>query len=255
MIELLFPAFAVSLVLLGIHSYFGLEIIRRGIIFTDLAIGQWAAFGSALSLLLWDGHYLYPVSLAFALLGGSLIGLLSRKGGSHAEPLIGLMYALGIAGVFLLLAKSPHGLEEIQNLMAYDILFTPLAEVGKTALIYASLGALLWFTRKQVGPLREGIFFLSFAATVTSSVKLAGVLVVFVLLIGPALIALYLRLKHPLWVSWGLGLALNFLALLGSYYWDLPTGYAVVAVQALAALIVGSVCTLSGRTLQLADAE
>jgi zinc/manganese transport system permease protein len=247
MIELLWPAFAVSLVLLGIHSFFGLEIIRRGIIFTDLAIGQWAAFGSALCLLLWEGQHLYPVSLAFALLGGGLIGLLSRKGGSQAEPLIGLMYALGIAGVFLLLAKSPHGMEEIQNLMAYDILFTPLAEIGKTALIYAALGTVLVLTRKLEGPLREGIFFLSFAATVTSSVKLAGVLVVFVLLIGPALIALYLRVKHTLWVAWGLGLLLNLGALTASYFWDLPTGYAVVAVQAGAALLVGSVCTLLGR--------
>lgn len=238
MIEILFPAFLISLVLVGIHAYFGLEIIRRGIIFTDLAIGQWAAFGSALTLLWWEGRFLYPVSLAFALAGGGLIGLLSRRGGHHAEPLIGLMYALGIAGVFLLLAQSPHGLETIQHLMAYDILFTPLSAVGKHALLYLGIGVLLFFTRRMHPAWAEAIFFFSFSATVTSSVQLAGVLVVFVLLIGPALIAytLFGAGRTTLFWAWGIGTLLNLLALLGSYLWDLPTGYTVVAVQALVAL-------------------
>ena len=249
MIELLFPAFLVSIVLLGIHSYFGLEIIRRGIIFTDLAIGQWAAFGSALSLLLWNGHYIYPLSLSFALGAGLLIGVLSKRKSQQAEPLIGLMYAAGIAGVFLLLARSPHGMEEIQKLMAYDILFTPLSEVTTTAIFYSLLGGLFFVIRKQQGLLKEGLFFLGFAATVTSSVKLAGVLVVFVLLIGPAVIALSLFRKHLLLWAWGLGTLLNLGALLGSYWLDLPTGYAVVAVQAVAALVIGSLSLLSGRDL------
>jgi zinc/manganese transport system permease protein len=246
-IELLLPAFLVSVVLLGIHSYFGLEIIRRGIIFTDLAIGQWAAFGSALSLLLWDGKFLYPLSLGFALGAGLLIGALSKRRSAQAEPLIGLMYAAGMAGVFLLLARSPHGMEEIQNLMAYDILFTPLSEVGKTALLYSCLGVFLLWMRHKKGLLKEALFFLGFAATVTSSVKLAGVLVVFVLLIGPAIIALSLFRKHTLLWAWGLGTLLNLAALLGSYWLDLPTGYAVVAVQAVVALLVGSLSLLSGR--------
>lgn len=256
MIELLFPAFLISVVLVGIHSYFGLEIIRRGIIFTDLAIGQSAALGSALTLLLWEGRFLYPVSLAFALAGGGLIGLLSRRGGHQAEPLIGLMYALGIAGVFLLLAKSPHGLEAIQNLMAYDILFTPLAEVGMTALLYLGIGLLLFFTRHMQGEVGENLFFLSFAATVTSSVKLAGVLVVFVLLIGPALTALsLLGTRHTLFWAWGLGTFFNLLALLGSYFLDLPTGYTVVAVQALVALAVAGGKLLAGQNLPLSETE
>ena len=159
------------------------------------------------------------------------------------------MYAAGIAGVFLLLARSPHGMEEIQKLMAYDILFTPLSEVTNTAIFYSLLGGLFFVMRKQQGLLKEGFFFLGFAATVTSSVKLAGVLVVFVLLIGPAVIALSLFRKHLLLWAWGLGTLLNLGALLGSYWLDLPTGYAVVAVQAVAALVIGSLSLLSGRDL------
>lgn len=245
MIELFLPAFLVSVVLLGIHSYFGLEIIRRGIIFTDLAIGQMAALGTAIALLFFDGQHIYLVSLGFALTAGLLIGALSRRE-KNVEPLIGLLYALGISGVFLLLSRSAHGMEEIQNLMAYDILFTPMSEVLKTAGIYTVLGVLLWVNRRFLqGLWQELSFFLIFAATVTSSVKLAGVLVVFSLLVAPALLASYLPVhKHKLWWAWGLGTLINLGAMMLSFYLDLPTGYSVVFVQTLMALFVGvmSIC-------------
>lgn len=254
MLELFLPAFLVSVVLLGIHSYFGLEIIKRGIIFTDLAIGQLAALGSALALVLGYESWLYPISLGFALCGGLLIGLLSRRE-QNVEPLIGLLYAMGISGVFLVLTRSPHGMEEIQKLMAYDILFTSLPEVGKTALIYAGLGVVLWLTRKLSGLPRELAFFLTFAATVTSSVKLAGVLVVFALLVSPALMALYLPFKHKLFWAWGLGTGVNLGALLLSFYADLPTGYTVVFVQTAAALLLGCLMVLFKRPLLVLNAD
>ncbi|PKL77940.1 MAG: metal ABC transporter permease [Candidatus Melainabacteria bacterium HGW-Melainabacteria-1] len=248
MIELFLPAFAVSVVLLGIHSYFGLEIIRRGIIFTDLAIGQMAALGTAVALLLFEGHFVYPVSLAFALLTGLLIGLLSRRE-RNVEPLIGLLYALGLAGVFLLLSRSPHGVEEMQNLMAYDILFTPLTAVGQTAVLYAGIGLVLWLTRNLQGLARELIFFVCFAATVTSSVKLAGVLVVFALLVAPALLAAYLPVRHKLATAWLLGTLVNLAAMALSFYADLPTGYTVVFAQTLVALLAGLTAIACGRSL------
>lgn len=249
MIEILLPAFAVSVVLLGIHSFFGLEIILRGILFTDLAIGQLAALGSAVSLLFFEGRWLYGWSLGFALLGGLLIGLASRRE-RNIEPLIGLLYALGLSGVFLLLSRSAHGMEEIQNLMAYDILFTPMSDVLKTAALYAGIGVILWLSRKLTGLWRELVFFLSFAATVTSSVKLAGVLVVFALLVAPALIASYLPMRHKLAWAWVIGTVINLGALALSFKADLPTGHTVVFVQAAAALITSLIALLLGRQLE-----
>lgn len=237
MIELFLPAFLITIILVGIHAYFGLEIIRRGIIFTDLAIGQLAALGTAISLLFWDGAYLYPLSLGFALTGGLLIGFLSRRE-QNVEPVIGLLYALGLSGVFLLLSRSAHGMEEIQKLMAYDILYTPMSDVFKTAVIYVGLGTVLFLIRQRQGLGRELLFFMTFAATVTSSVKLAGVLVVFALLVGPALMASYLPGKHKLWIAWALGIGVNLAAILISFYMDLPTGYTLVFVQALIAILV-----------------
>lgn len=254
MIEIFWPAFAVSIVLLGIHSYFGLEIIKRGILFTDLAIGQLAALGSAIALLCFEGRHLYACSLGMALAGGLLIGLASRRE-RNIEPLIGLLYALGLAGVFLLLSRSAHGTEEIQKLMAYDILFTPMEDVIKTAAIYLGLGGVLWACRRLSGLWRELVFFLTFAATVTSSVKLAGVLVVFALLVAPALVAAYLPFKHKLPIAWAVGTAVNLAALYVSFKADLPTGYTIVFAQAAVALIAALIAIAAGRSLNPLSAE
>ena len=138
MTDILLSSFFLSVVLLGIHSFFGLEIIKRGIIFTDLAIGQMAALGAALSILLFEGHYLYPISLAFALIGGIAISFSAKRTVSH-EAFIGLLYAFGISSVFIVLSKSSHGIEMFDRLMASDILFTPLSDIIETAIDLCSL--------------------------------------------------------------------------------------------------------------------
>ncbi len=176
--DILISAFFLSVVLVGIHSFFGLEIINRGIIFTDLAIGQMAALGASVSILFLDGEFLYPISLAFALLGGISISIAARRT-NKLEAFIGLLYAFGIAGVYIILSKSSHGMEMFQKLMASDILFTPFNDIWRTALIYAAIGLILTvFYRKITGFAKDALFFTAFAVTVTSSVKLAGVLIV-----------------------------------------------------------------------------
>jgi zinc/manganese transport system permease protein len=233
MTDILASAFFLSLVLLGIHSYFGLEIIKRGIIFTDLAIGQMAALGAAVSILFFHGEQMYLISLAFALAAG-LLNSIAFKRVEHPEAFIGLMYALGVSGVFILLSKSPHGTEEFQNLMAADILFTPFSEVLRTAILYSFLGIFIYFVlHKTKGALRDILFFTTFAVTVTSSVKLAGVFVIFALLIGPALIALRSRTKRPVIVSWIIGIIVNLAAITVSFQFDFPTGYTIVFFHAL----------------------
>ncbi|TAL37056.1 MAG: metal ABC transporter permease [Spirochaetes bacterium] len=238
MIDILLTAFLLSVVLVGIHSFYGLEIIKRGIIFTDLAIGQAAALGAAASLFFLDGAYLYPVSLFFALSAGLAIALGSRRS-QHLEAFIGLMYAFSLSAVYILLSRSPHGMEEFQRLMASDILFTPLREVLVTALIYSGIGLFLFlFYRKARGFARDAIFFVTFAVTVTSSVRLAGVLIVFALLVSPALIAGMTKKGNALVRAWTIGTAVNIAAIAASYEFDLPTGYTLVCAHAFLALCV-----------------
>ena len=241
MIDILLPAFILSLILLGIHSWFGLEIIKRGIIFTDLAIGQMSAVGAGISILFLDGEYMYPVSLAFALSGGLLIAYASKKV-NHLEAFIGLLYAAGFSAVFLILSKTPHGMEKFQELMASDILFNPIQLMLKVGALYAVLGGIIYiFNKKTSGFLREVLFFVTFSVTVTSSVKLAGVLVVFSLLVAPAYIAMRIAGKKTIWIAWFIGTVINLAAIVVSYNSDLPTGYTLVFFHAVSACMVALV--------------
>jgi zinc/manganese transport system permease protein len=236
MSDILWTAFLLSLVLLGIHSFFGIEIIRRGIIFTDLAIGQMAAMGAAVSILFLDGEYLDLIALAFALAGGTIVAIAARRTDTH-EAFIGLLYAFGFSGVFIILSKSYHGMEMFQKLMASDILFTPLSDLVSAAVAYLVLGGiLLLFYRKSRGLVREALFFVTFAITVTIAVRLAGVLVVFALLVAPALTALRIRKGIPIVNAWIIGTGVNLLSILLSYNLDFPTGYTLVFTHAVLAL-------------------
>jgi zinc/manganese transport system permease protein len=238
MADILLSAFVLSVVLLGIHSFFGLEIIRRGIIFTDLAIGQMSAIGAALSILFFDGLFIYPLSLAFALLAGLAIAIASKRTVSH-EAFIGLLYAFGISGVFIILSKSAHGMEMFDKLMASDILFTPWRDIIETGIIYSLLGLILVFVYPRMkGFWKDALFFVSFAATVTSSVRLAGVLIVFSLLVAPAYVALRINKGKLLLTAWIIGTGVNLMSILVSYNLDLPTGYTLVFFHALLALSV-----------------
>jgi zinc/manganese transport system permease protein len=248
MTDILFSAFLLSVVLLGIHSFFGLEIIKRGIIFTDLAIGQMAAVGGAVSILFLGGDFLDVISLAFALVGGALIAIAARRTDTH-EAFIGLLYAFGLSAVFIILSRSYHGMETFQRLMASDILFTPLSEIAKTAGIYAVLGTiLLLFYNRTSGLAKEALFFVTFAITVTVAVRLAGVLVVFALLVAPALIALRIRKGIPIINAWIIGTVVNVTAIVVSYNFDFPTGYTLVFLHAIVALTVSLLVPL--RTLK-----
>jgi zinc/manganese transport system permease protein len=250
MSDILFSAFLLSIVLLGIHSFFGLEIIKRGIIFTDLAVGQMAAVGAAVSILFLEGEYLDPISLAFALLGGTVIAFAARRTDKH-EAFIGLLYAFGFSAVFIILSKSSHGMEAFQKLMASDILFTPLEEIAKAAGVYAVLGALLLMLyKKSTGTTREVLFFVSFAITVTVAVRLAGVLVIFALLVAPALIALRIRRGIPIVNAWLIGTAINILAIVVSYNFDFPTGYTLVLLHAFLALAVSLIAPRRAQAIE-----
>ncbi len=246
MIDLLLPAFFLSVVLLGIHAYFGLEIIRRGIIFTDLAIGQMAALGAAVSILFFHGEFHYPLSLAFALLAG-LLNSIAAKRVKHLEAFIGLVYAFGVSGVFVLLSKSEHGTEELSNLLATDIIFVESSDIIRTAILYLVIGLIIFVLKRKVsGFLKELLFFTAFAVTVTSSVKMAGVFVVFALLIAPVFIVLKLTRKHHVLWAWLIGIVINLLAIMFAYFLDLPTGYAIVFLHTAIAIIVAFKSELKG---------
>lgn len=244
MIDIFLPPIILLIVLVMIHAWFGKGVLERGIIFTDLAIAQFAAFGSALSLSFFHSEYLYVLSLGFALFSAFLISFASHRK-LHLEAFIGILYVLGASGVMMVLANSSEGMEHFKALLASDILFTAPEDIAISSGVYALLGLVIWKVYPRVdGFKKELLFFSMLAVTVTSSVQLAGVLVVFTLLVAPALLASMQTRVNPILFAYLFGWSFSLSAIWLSYYYDLPTGYTIVFLGALFTLI--GVFILSG---------
>jgi zinc/manganese transport system permease protein len=270
MVEVLGLPFLACLVLAGIHVYLGLHVLARGVIFADLALAQVAALGVTVAVL--AGHGLgspaaYWYALAFAVVGaGLLAGSRMRRGAVPQEGIIGIVYVVSAAAAVLVLDRAPQGGEQIKQLLVGNILTVTAAEVGAVAILYAAVGALHWLLRRPMleisldpeGARARGrrvalwdlVFYVTFALVVTSSVRLAGVLLVFAYLVVPAaLAALWVgAVPARLAVGWAVGLLASAAGLVAAYRWDLPTGASVVtafgaimAVAALARLATGLV--------------
>jgi len=238
MTDILLVPIALVIILVMLHSWFGMRILKKGIIFTDLAIAQFAALGSAISLGYFHSEYFYLLTLVFALFSAFLIAIASQRK-IKLEAFIGLLYVLGASGIMMVLSHSAEGMEHFKSLLASDILFTPLDDVIKSAVIYGAIALVLYKIYPRVnGFLKELMFFSLLALTVTSSVHLAGVLVVFVLLIAPALVSTSLKLNKPLISSFVFGWFFSISAIIISYYFDLPTGYTIVFLGALLSSII-----------------
>ena len=232
-VSLLYPAFILAILLVFIHAIFGLEIIKRGVIFTDLAIGQFAAIGVAMSLLFFNGDYSFILTFIFALIGATLISIATHRV-KHIEAFIGMLYALGASGIIVLLSNTTQGTELFNKLQATDILFTTLPDLIEPSILYTIVAIIFFrFYHTLSGLYKEMLFFGLLALTVTSSVQLAGVLVVFILLIVPAFLALLQSRFTKLPFAWIVGSSIIIFAMVLSYYFDLPTGYTIVFIGSL----------------------
>jgi zinc/manganese transport system permease protein len=219
-----------------VHTIFGLQIIKRGVIFTDLAIGQFAAVGMALSIGVMEGENEFVLTLSFALLGAALITYATQKV-EHIEAFIGMLYALGASSIMLILASSAQGTELFSKLSATDILFVTSDEVYPAAILYIVVSLMMFFIYPRLsGIFKELMFFGLLALVVTSSVKLAGVLVVFALLVAPAFVGLLQKRWPPILVAWSIGIIASFVALWISYMFDLPAGYSIIFCQSIVAV-------------------
>ncbi len=238
MTDIFLVPIALVIILVMMHSWFGIRILKKGIIFTDLAIAQFAALGSAISLGYFHEEYFYLLTLSFALFSAFLIAIASQRK-IKLEAFIGLLYVLGASGIMMVLSHSAEGMEHFKSLLASDILFTPPEDVLKSSIIYVFIALFLWKVYPKLsGFIKELTFFSLLALTVTSSVALAGVLVVFVLLIAPALVATTLNSKSPILASFSFGWFFSITAIIISYYYDLPTGYTIVFLGALLSSLI-----------------
>lgn len=247
-IELLLLPACAALVLIGIHTYFGLQVLARGVIFVDLALAQIAALGTTVAFILGyppQTNAAYAYSLGFTLLGAALLSA-TRAWSSRVsqEALIGVIYVVGAALSFVLIDKAPMGAEHIKQILTGNILTVGAADVLALVPLYAAIGiGYAWLARYRRRDHWgwELLFFASLGVVVTSSVALAGVLLVFSLLIMPAAIGVILseRFGRQLLIGWAGGIVAALLGLAASYLLDLPTGATMVCSFGLALAIAG----------------
>lgn len=260
--------FTVTLILSGIHVYLGLHVLSRGIIFVDLALAQVAALGATVAFL--AGHELdspaaYDSALAFTLAGAVLFSATRRLATRvPQEALIGIVYVVASAAMILAVDRAPHGAEHIQALLVRDILWVQeWAVAGKLAAIYAGVGVFHFvfrsrFLRATFAPdsmsrralfLWDLLFYATFGVVVTSSVQVAGVLLVFSFLMIPSVMAALIArsVGVRLAIGWTAAFLTSVVGLWLSYRMDLPTGATLIVTFGAALVLVGAIRWAMGR--------
>ncbi|MEA2993299.1 MAG: zinc/manganese transport system permease protein [Alphaproteobacteria bacterium] len=254
-VALLWPPFLVALCLIGIHTYFGIQVLARKVIFVDLALAQIAALGATVAFMLGhptQGAATYGYSLAFTLMAALLLAF-TRAWSSRIpqEALIGVIYVVAAAAAILLIDRAPQGAEHLKQILTGNILTSGLGELVSIVPVYLAIGLLHFALRDRLSAanphswLWEFVFYATFGVVVTSSVALAGVLLVFSFLIIPAMIGVLYAdtLGRQLALGWGMGSLASAAGLAASFAFDLPTGAAMVCTFGITLALAGSVRT------------
>jgi zinc/manganese transport system permease protein len=266
------------LLLPGFLVYLGLHIVRREIIFVDLALAQVATLGTCVAILM---HYepnstqAYLLSLAFTFIGAIIFTLTRNRGHQHVpqEALIGIVYVVAAAMGILLLSRSAEGNEELRRTLIGDVLLVDPKQVMKTFGLYAGVGVVHYIFRRHFMAIsfeperaaREGIsvrwwdflFYVLFGVVVTSFVQIGGVLLVFSYLIVPAVCANFLanKLRVMLFIGWMMATVSSIIGLYFSFKLDLPTGAAIVCVLGAALLLTGIFAAFRKKGCDPADCK
>jgi zinc/manganese transport system permease protein len=252
---------AASLILPPLLVYLGLHVVKREVIFVDLALAQVATLGTCVGLIMgyhFDDRVTFWISLGVTFLGAALFSW-SRSSEKHPVPqeaIIGITFVVAAAGVILLLSRVAGGKEELEHLLTGDILNVTGAEVGQRAALFVVLAAFYAAFHKRFAlissdPARafaqglkvrlwDFLFYAAFALVVVSFVRVAGVLLTFAYLIVPAVCGVMLaqRWMRPLAIGWGVAAAASLLGLWASYRLDLPTGAAIVCASGVLLVLV-----------------
>lgn len=250
MLEFLKYPFLASLILTGIHAYLGVHVVERGVIFVDLALAQIAALGATIAILMGlDAHGTgaYWISLAFTFLGAGIFAMArTRRAHIPQEAFIGIAYAVASATAILAMSKATGETEHLKDMLVGNILAVSKEEVFRTALLYGLIGIFHYIFRRRFllismdprGAAAQGVsirlwdflFYASFGFVVTSSVAIAGVLLVFCYLIVPSVGAMLFadRIGPRLAIGWTMGTLVSALGCFLSVHLDLPTGATIV---------------------------
>ena len=241
------PAFAAGLLVLSTHVPLGQEVLRRGIIFIDLAIAQVAGLGVIAAYAMdWDhgGIEVQLAAVSAALLAAAGLSWTEKRWPGIQEPLIGILFILAATGGILLLAGNPHGSEHLKELLVGQILWQTWSSLVPIAVLSGIvLVAWSWLGARA----RAVNFYPVFAVVVTASVQIVGIYLVFASLIIPALATMGIRRGNRLVAGYVVGGVAYLLGIIVSLVLDLPTGAVIVWSMAAVALLAGLVMSDKGR--------
>jgi zinc/manganese transport system permease protein len=248
-LQFLWPSFLVAVCLVGIHAYFGIQVLARKVIFVDLALAQIAALGATVAFML--GHpaqsvATYGYSLSFTLLAAMLLAF-TRSWGTRVpqEALIGVIDVVAAATAIVLIDRAPQGAEHLKQILTGNILTSGYNDVALIVPLYTAVGLLHWVLRRHMtgegSLLWEFVFYATFGIVVTSSVAIAGVLLVFSFLIIPAAIGVMFAdaPSRQLAIGWIFGTLVSAAGLAASFVFDLPTGAAMVCAFGASLALAG----------------
>ena len=236
-IGILVPAFIAGLLVTATHVPLGFEVLKRGIVFIDLAIAQIAGVGVILADALgWEPHgaAVQVAALAAALSAALMLTWTEKRWPDVQEAIIGVVFMLGSTGAILLLASNPHGGEHLKDLLIGQILWANPSMLPLEALAYAAILGVWFGLRERLG--RIG-FYVLFACAVTISVQLVGLYLVFATLIMPALATRYAT-RRRYFKAYAVGVLGYVAGLLASLWLDQPSGAMIVWAMALVAVLM-----------------
>lgn len=262
--QIMGPPFVACMILVAIHSYLGLHVIAREVIFVDLSLAQMAALGTTAGLLL----DINPGSLGsqlmafgFVVIGAAMFAATrtSGRGRVPQEAIIGIVYVVASAAALLMADKAPRGADAIKDVLVGTILWVTWDKIKVLAIAYAILAVALFLLRQRFETISfdehaaeakgwslrwwDFWFYLIFGAVITFSVPLGGVLLVFSFLVVPAVTAfLFTRKPAKLTlIAWATGTVASALGIYMSYKFDLPTGPTIVCSYGVVLMAAGVV--------------
>ncbi len=269
--EVMFWPLVACILLPGILVYLGLHVLQREIIFIDIAMAQMASLGTCVAILFHQdlkALSTFAISLGFTILGAIIFSVIrKRKSEVPLEAIIGIVYVLSAAAAVLLLSRAAEGDEQIKNMLVGNILLVSPSEIWKTFGLFAVVGVFHWFLRRQFLMIsfepdkayQKGLnvrwwnflFYVSFGLVATSFVRIAGVLLVFTYLIVPATCGIKLASNFAirLILGWCIALMGGITGLFFSFWFDLPSGAAIVCTFGVLMILVSCLKILWERML------
>ena len=272
-LDFLAAPFVASLILTGIHAYLGVHVVERGVIFVDLSLAQIAALGATIAMLTPLSHgdphsgSVYWISLLFTFIGAGIFSMIrSHRARIPQEAIIGITYAVASAAAILAMSKATSESEHLKDMLVGNIIAVSWEEVIKTAMLYGAVGVFHFIFRKPFLAISmshgrdeatglnvrwwDFLFYASFGFVVTSSVAIAGVLLVFCYLIVPSVAAmLYAEtIGRRLAIGWLMGTIVSAAGVYLSLVLDLPTGATIVCTFGAALVVMWMVRPIFKRS-------